>query len=315
MPHRLMTILAAAVAVTACGSASTTSLVPATAPLSPSSASAPSTVSPASATSAPSTASAPRATSTPGTASTATASARSPSATRGPSSEPVPSPTRSAPAGSPVATVGVGGSFDPGSFTSNVDNPWFPLAPGTTLTYSGTKDGKAARETYRVTNRTKVIHGAECRVVEDQLFLNEKLGEDTIDYYVQDLAGNVWYFGEDTRILDAAGKVTSTEGTWHSGRDGAVAGIFMEATPIVGHSYAQETYTGHAEDHYEVLSVSAAVTVPYGAFSGVVQTKEWTPLEPDVLDHKFWMRGIGEVREASVSGPLEELVLEKVEHH
>lgn len=233
----------------------------------------------------------------------------------GPSSEPVPSPARSAPAGSPVATVGVGGSFDPGSFTSNVDNPWFPLAPGTTLTYSGTKDGKAARETYRVTNRTKVIHGVGCRVVEDQLFLNGKLGEDTIDYYVQDLAGNVWYFGEDTRILDGAGKVTSTEGTWHSGRDGAVAGIFMEATPIVGHSYAQETYTGHAEDHYEVLSVSAAVTVPYGAFSGVVQTKEWTPLEPDVLDHKFWVRGIGEVREASVSGPLEELVLEKVEHH
>jgi hypothetical protein len=163
-----------------------------------------------------------------------------------------------------------------------------------------------------VPGTTKVIDGVECRIVEDRLFLDGKLAEVTTDYYVQDLAGNVWYFGEDTRTLDANGTVKTTGGSWHSGVDGASAGVFMEASPVVGHAYEQEHFVGHAEDHFEVLDLSTAVTVPYGSFNDVLQTKEWTPLEPGVIDHKFWVRGIGEVREASVSDNNEVLVLESV---
>jgi hypothetical protein len=79
----------------------------------------------------------------------------------------------------------------------------------------------------------------------------------------------------------------------------------MEANPKVGHTFRQEYLKGQAEDHFQVLDLSASVTVPYGSFHDAVLTKEWTPLEPDVLDHKFYVRGIGQVREASVTGPKE----------
>jgi hypothetical protein len=138
------------------------------------------------------------------------------------------------------------------------------------------------------------------------------LAERTTDYYVQDKDGNVWYFGEDTAELDANGQVTSTEGTWHAGVDGAVPGIFMEAIPTVGHALAQEFYEGHAEDHFEVVSLSTPVTVPYKSFAVSLRTKEWTPLEPDVLDNKYYVRGIGEVKEISVKGPVELLELVSV---
>ena len=190
-------------------------------------------------------------------------------------------------------------------FSANVDNPWFPLQPGSVRVYTGTKDGKDARNVFTVTHRTKIVDGVTTRVVDDKLYLDGKLEEKTLDYYTQHKNGDVWYFGEDTATLDESGKVTSTDGTWHAGVDGAVPGVFMEADPVVGHSFRQEYLKGHAEDHFEVLDLSASVTVPYGTFHDALLTKEWTPLEPDVLDHKFYVRGIGQVREASVTGPKE----------
>src|SRR3954471_9742447 len=150
---------------------------------------------------------------------------------------------------------GGGKSAGTAGFTSKVDNPWFPLKPGTTYVYEGTKDGKRARDLYTVTHGTRTIDGAPTRVVSDLLFLNGRLEERTTDYYTQDKAGNVWYFGEDTAELDARGKVKSREGTWHSGVNGAKAGIFMDAHPKVGNSHRQEFYKGHAEDHYAVVSL------------------------------------------------------------
>ena len=86
----------------------------------------------------------------------------------------------------------------------------------------------------------------------------------------------------------------------------------MEASPVVGHTFRQEFYPGHAEDHFEVVSLSATVIVPYGTFRHALRTKEWTPLEPDVIDNKYYVRGIGEVREVTVKGPREELFLVRV---
>ena len=203
-------------------------------------------------------------------------------------------------------------SIDQGNFVAAIDNPWLPLKPGTTMRYRGTKDEEPAIEVFTVTNRTATIDGISCVVIDDRLFLSGRLAERTSDYYVQDKDGNVWYFGEDTQELDAKGKVTSTEGTWHAGADGAQPGIFMEANPTVGHSYLQEFYKGHAEDHFSVESLSASIKVPYGSFTGALRTKEWTPLEPAVIDNKFYVRGVGEVKEGSVKGPIEELSLVSV---
>ena len=188
------------------------------------------------------------------------------------------------------------------AFVAHVTNPWFPLRPGTTFVYTGEKDGDRGRDVVRVTRRTKTIRGVRCTAVDDRLYANGHLAERTTDWYAQDAAGNVWYFGEATAELDKAGRVTSREGSWQAGVDGAQAGIFVPAHPRVGGSFRQEYYKGHAEDHFAVVSVSASVAVPYTASAHALLTKEWTPLEPDTLDHKLYVRGIGLVKEETIRG-------------
>ena len=202
---------------------------------------------------------------------------------------------------------------DPGDFVGRVDNPWFPLVPGTTFVYRGVKDGKSARDVVTVTHATKTIQGVHCTAVRDRLYLAGRLEERTTDWYAQDRRGNVWYFGEATAELDRAGHVTSTEGSWLAGRDGAQAGIFMTARPMVGQSRRQEYYKGHAEDHFAVVSLRARVSVPYTSSNRALLTKEWTPLEPGTLDHKHYVRGIGNVKEVTVKGPLERSELVSVQ--
>ena len=197
----------------------------------------------------------------------------------------------------------------PASTSPNVTNPWFPLRPGTEWVYSGTKDGKPTRDVVEVTQRTILIQGARCVVVSDRLYEAGKLEERTSDYYTQDRAGNVWYFGEETAELNAAGKVISTEGTWRAGRDGARAGIYMPARPRPGQTGRQEFYRGQAEDHFRVVSLQATVRVPYVSSKAALETREWTPLEPGTLDQKVYVRGIGTVKEASLKGPVERAVL------
>jgi hypothetical protein len=198
------------------------------------------------------------------------------------------------------------------SFAPRVDNPWFPLIPGTTFVYRGVKDGKAARDVFTVLHTTRTIQGVRCTSVSDRLYLAGRLEERTTDWYAQDRRGNVWYFGEATAELDRAGRVISTEGSWLAGRNGARAGIYITARPRVGQSGRQEYYKGHAQDHFAVVSVHARVSVPFVSTTRAVLTKEWTPLEPGTLDHKYYVRGIGTVKEVTVKGPVERDVLVSV---
>ena len=216
----------------------------------------------------------------------------------------------------PLPRFGPGRSYhpriEPANFSPNVANELFPLTPGKILVYTGIKDGKKALDLVAPTSRTKVIDGVATRVVEDRGYLNNALEERTSDYYAQDRCGNVWYFGEDTATLDRHGKVVDTEGTWHAGVDGAQPGVVMQAHPQLGRRFRQEWYRGHAEDVFKVIDRSAAVTVPYGTFRHALRTAEWTGLEPDVLDNKLYVRGIGEVAEVSVKGPREALRLVEI---
>ena len=207
-----------------------------------------------------------------------------------------------------------GASPGPGDFVTRIDNPWFPLLPGTTLVYEGTRDGKAVRDVLTVTHETTLIRGVRCTVVHDRLYLGGRLFERTTDWYAQDKKGNVWYFGEATAELDKNGRVTSTEGSFRAGRDGAQQGLFMPAKPKVGDAFRQEYYKGHAEDHFQVLSLAATVKVPYISSTRALLTKEETPLEPGVVDHKYYVRGIGTVLEEAVKGGTERLVLVAVKH-
>jgi hypothetical protein len=185
---------------------------------------------------------------------------------------------------------------DPHGFSTRIDNTWFPLKPGARYTYSEIKDGKPSRDVVVVTHRTKTIQGAPCVAVEDRLWVEGRLFERTTDWYTQDKDGNVWYFGEQTAELDRSGQVTSTEGTWQAGVDGAVPGIYMPAHPTLGSTGRQEYYKGHAEDHFRVI----------GRFGkNAVLTMEWTPLEPGAIDHKLYVRGVGTVMELAVKGGTE----------
>jgi len=202
-----------------------------------------------------------------------------------------------------LAVAAAPGEAAPPSYTARVTNPYFPLLPGMRWEYRGVKDGRPLRDVVEVTNRIERIGGVSCAVVTDRNYVDGRLAESTIDWYAQDENGTVWYFGEATKELDRSGRVTSTEGSWRAGTDGARQGVIMPARPRVGRSFAQEHYPGHAEDHFAIVSRTATVRVPFGAFPGrALRTEEWTPLEPEVRDAKWYVKGIGEVKEATLKG-------------
>jgi hypothetical protein len=163
-----------------------------------------------------------------------------------------------------------------------------------------------------VTGDTKDILGVPCVVVRDTVTLDGEVIEDTFDWFAQDADGNVWYFGEDTKEYED-GEVVTTEGSWEAGVDGAEPGIVMEADPQVGDRYRQEFYEGHAEDMATVLSLDETADVPYGSYEDVLMTEDTTPLEPDVLERKFYARGVGVVLEVDVNGGGEREELVSVE--
>jgi hypothetical protein len=199
---------------------------------------------------------------------------------------------------------------DPTEFGHQIDNPYFPLKPGTTFRYRGTSEGEPSEDVMVVTNQTKTIIGVETTVVRDSVYVNGKLVEDTDDWYAQDDDGAVWYFGEDTKEFDANGNVVSTEGSWEAGKDGARAGIFMPGKPRVGQVFHQELARGVAEDCFQIVDLHASVDTPYVSSTNAMKTKEFTRLDPGVIDTKWYVRGVGMVRD---KGPDDLIELVSVE--
>jgi hypothetical protein len=194
--------------------------------------------------------------------------------------------------------------LDPADFTTRIDNPYWPMRPGTSWIYRGTGDeGPPHRIVVSVTNRTKrVAAGVVARVIHDRETQAGRLIEDTWDWYAQDSAGNVWYLGEATKEY-RNGKVSSTKGSWEAGVDGAQAGVIMPAHPRVGMTYRQEYFHGEAEDRAKVLSLDEHVGVAAGSFDRVLKTRDWTPLEPSAAEHKLYARGTGPILTLEVGGP------------
>jgi hypothetical protein len=193
--------------------------------------------------------------------------------------------------------------LNPADFTTKIDNPYWPMAPGNKWVYRETdQEGTVQRVVVTVTDKTKKIaNGIEARVVRDVVSENGEPVEVTDDWYAQDSDGNIWYLGEDTAEYQN-GKVTSRAGSFEAGVDGAQAGIAMLANPEDGQTYRQEYYAGQAEDKAEVLSVDEQVEVPFGHFTGALMTKDLVPLEPKVSEHKFYARDVGPVLALHASG-------------
>ena len=187
--------------------------------------------------------------------------------------------------------------IDPADFSTEIDNPYWPMKPGSTWVY---REGEQRVEV-TVTNRTRTVMGVETRVVHDLVTENGVPVEDTFDWYAQDADGNIWYFGEDTTEFED-GKPIGHEGAWEAGVDGAQPGILLPADPEVGLTYRQEYYAGEAEDRAKVLSVDERVEVPAGTFEGALQTEDTTPLDPALVEHKFYARDVGPVLALKVKG-------------
>ena len=184
--------------------------------------------------------------------------------------------------------------LDASEFTADVTNRWFPLEPGTRWVYrETTEDGETVRVVVTATDATREIaNGVTARVVRDTVTLEDTVIEDTFDWYAQDSHGTVWYLGEDTAEFEG-GRVSTREGSFEAGVDGAQPGVIMPASPEPGMTYRQEYYDGEAEDRGEVLAVDQHAKVPAGDYQGLVKTADTTPLEPDVLEHKYYAAGIG----------------------
>jgi hypothetical protein len=210
------------------------------------------------------------------------------------------------PAGTPEALS----PFDPSTAVATIDNAYFPLRPGTVFVYDGTADGDAEHEEVTVLQKTKTILGVPCVVVRDVVSVKGEVIEDTQDWYVQDTAGNVWYMGEAAKAFEN-GK-TSTEGSWEAGVDGALPGIIMPAKSVVGQTYEQEYYSGVAEDMAQATKLDATVKIGNGTYDHVLVTKEWSPLEPAVVEEKSYAPGIGLIKDISVKGANEQLELTSV---
>jgi hypothetical protein len=191
--------------------------------------------------------------------------------------------------------------INPDDFVKTIDNPYFPLEPGTKWVLKGETDQGREVDTIRVLEKTREVMGVTTTVVLDIVTINGELAEKTWDWYAQDSAGNVWYFGENTADYEN-GKKVGTAGAWEAGVDGALPGIIMAAEPKVTDSFRQEFYKGHALDMFWVVRTDVTKKTPYGRFDNAVHTLEWSPLEPDVIVEKYHARGVGLIAEKALAG-------------
>jgi len=205
----------------------------------------------------------------------------------------------------PVIDPGDGGNYqpkiDPTAFVDVIDNPYLPFPTGASWTYDGIEDGEPEHVDVTVTPQRKEIMGISATVVRDTVTVKGEVVEDTYDWYAQDRDGNVWYLGEDSTEFEN-GKAVGTKGSWEAGVDGALPGIVMQAHPEVGQAYRQEYYAGEAEDLAEVTRLDATESVPFGDFDQLLVIKEWNPLEPDVVEEKYFASGVGLVLEVKTRG-------------
>ena len=220
---------------------------------------------------------------------------------------PVPSKTLK-----PTATPKYAPAVKAANFVKTIDNPFFPLAPGTTFLYSGTKGTSKLISQVVVTKKTRKIMGVTCVEVDSSVTLDDKLAEKTVNWYAQDKLGNVWSFAEDVKEYSTSGKVTTTKGSWLAGSNGALPGIAMQAYPTVDLSYRQDYYKGHKEDMAQVVSLTESIKVTSGSYDNVLLTKDWTPLQPTIVDNKWYASGVGLIMFKVVQGGTEEMQLTEV---
>ena len=201
--------------------------------------------------------------------------------------------------------------INPDDFGTVIDNPYYPRMVGMRWIYSGETAEGLERIIVEVLPDTREIMGVTTTQVQDIVYVDGEVVEDTIDFYAQDNAGNVWYMGEAVKNYED-GVLVDTDGSWIAGVDGALPGIIMYADPAshIGESYYSEYYIGEAEDAVILLTMTATVASSSGEYENVIMTYDFTPLEPDTAHEvKYYADGIGTIKEVDLTtGETSELV-------
>ena len=182
--------------------------------------------------------------------------------------------------------------ISPAEFSTEISNPMFNLPVGKLMVYEATTEDGKERIEIRIRPELRKIMGVQTLVYNDRVFLDGQLVEETNDYLAQHKDGSVWYFGETVDNY-ADGKFLDHKGSWIAGEDGALPGIWIRGQQVVGDVYRMEYYKGKAEDMAKVLETGLTVKVAAGTFEGCTKVYEWTPLEPDAKEHKYYCPAAG----------------------
>ena len=204
---------------------------------------------------------------------------------------------------------------------ATIDNPWFPLEPGTQFTYVGHANrghGQLRhRVVFTVTDLTKVINGVRTRVLWDRDINAGRLQENEVTFHAQDDAGTVWNFGEYPEEYKN-GKLSGAPDTWIAGLRRAKPGILMPAQPRVGTPSYLQGFAPDIEfaDRARVFRTGLRICIPRACYRNVLLTDEWNPAEPGAHQRKYYARGVGNIRVGAAGDDPEGevLVLHEVRH-
>jgi len=231
-----------------------------------------------------------------------------------------PSPQPSTAAAAAKASPAPQGGRNRFTAPATVDNPMFPLVPGTEFSYAGTlaEGGHTRPHTvvFTISGLTKKIHGVTTVIAWDRDFLNGKLQEQELAFFAQDDAGNVWNFGEYPEEYEH-GKFAGAPSTWIRGTGHAYGGIHMLARPAVGAAYREGLVPPIDFDDVSKVSLTGQTTcMRSGCFRNVLVVDETSPNDP-VSGHqiKYYSPGVGLVRVGARGGDSQEfLTLARVRH-
>jgi hypothetical protein len=175
-------------------------------------------------------------------------------------------------------------------------NPFFILEPGYQLVL---EDG-ANRLVITVLNETRLVDGIETRMIEERESEDGQLVEVSRNYFaISKRTNSVYYFGEEVDEYKN-GAIKSHSGAWLSGRNDAKFGLIMPGQNLLKGKYYQEIAPNVALDRAEIISLRETIKTPAGEFKNCLKTRETTPLEPDVIEYKYYAPGIGLVQEESL---------------
>jgi hypothetical protein len=190
-------------------------------------------------------------------------------------------------------------------FTTTGANPYFILRPGYQLVLEGDEDKQTLRVVITVLRETEKIvlpdiGAVHTRVVKEEEFVNGRLVEESRNFFaICEKTNDVFYFGEEVDILAPDGTI-SHEGSWRAGVKGALPGIIMPGTFLLGSRYFQEQAPGIALDRAEHVEMGLTVETEAGTFKRCVRVIETTPLEPGAESEKIYCPGVGLVLDNEV---------------